>query len=211
MSVYNSSYSGANDSDRTTRAKSILQKIIPQQMNERGFKTTIKTECPAIFIDPKPVAYHLDLGVLFRSKTEYDFYHFFAVEIDDSAHATIRHERKDEQRDDSFFTSKGIVTCRIPIDKIFEEKKDESRFFDKWIYNDILTAYIITPADNTKQEIWSELNRKFAIELKENSSTQCSKCDHKAHQHSLTGCEFRLTNKSKMKCNCKNPYFRSDE
>jgi len=50
VSVYNSSYSGANDSDRTTRAKSILQKIIPQQMNERGFKTTIKTECPAIFI-----------------------------------------------------------------------------------------------------------------------------------------------------------------
>ena len=211
MSVYDSSYSEANDSERTRRAKAILNQIITKHMAAAGYKTTIKTGCPATFIDPKPVCYHLDMGVLFRSKTEFDFYHFFALEVDDSHHATLKHEKKDEARDDSFFTNKGIITCRIPIDRIFDEKKDEAQFFDKWIYQDLLRAYILTPAESIKQEIWSELNRKFSIELKENSSTQCSKCDHKAHQHSLTGCEFRLTNKSKMKCNCRNPYFRSDE
>lgn len=180
-------------------------------MAAAGYKTTIKTGVPATFTEPKPVCYHLDMGVLFRSKTEYDFYHFFGMEVDDPHHATPRHEKKDEQRDDSFFTNKGIITIRIPIDKIFDEKKDEAQFFDKWIYQDLLRAYILTPAESIKQEMWSELNRKFAIELKENSSTQCAKCDHKAHQHSLTGCDYRLTNKSKMKCNCRNAYLRSDE
>lgn len=180
-------------------------------MKERGFKTTIKQEVPATFSEPKPVAYHLDLGILFRSKTEYDFYHFFAVEVDDSSHDTVRHEAKDEQRDDSFFTNQGIITCRIPIDKVFDEKKDETRFFDKWVYQDLLRAYIIIPSTSVKQDMWAELNRQFAIELKENASTQCSECQHKAHQHDLCGCQWRFTNRAKMRCNCRKPVFRSDD
>lgn len=211
MSIYNSSYSEANDNARTRRAKQILTQIITGGLSATGYKVMIKTGVPATFTDPKPVAYHLDMGILFRSKTEFDFYHFFGVEIDDSHHTTLKHEKKDELRDESFFTNKGIITIRIPIDKIFDEKKDEYSFFDKWIYQPLLRAYMIIPAESIKQEMWSELNRKFAIELKENSSTQCSKCDHKAVFHGLTGCDYRLTNKSKMKCNCRNPYFRSDE
>lgn len=210
MSIYNSSYSGANDNERTRRAKTKLERIVREQMLVRGFKTWIKTEVPATFLDPRPVAYHLDLGVLFRSKTEFDFYHFFAVELDDSGHATFRHENKDKLRDEAFFTNKGIVTCRVPIDKIFEEQRDESRFFDKYIYDYIMDAYIIMPAAMVKQQLWAEINRNFAIQLKENSSTQCSKCDHKAAFHTLTGCHWRHTNKAKMVCHCTNPYFVSD-
>lgn len=94
MSIYNSSYSEANDNARTRRAKQILNAIITKHMSAAGYKTTIKTGCPATFIDPKPVAYHLDMGILFRSKTEFDFYHFFGVEIDDSHHATRTREKR---------------------------------------------------------------------------------------------------------------------
>jgi hypothetical protein len=214
LSIYNSTYSGAGDSDRTKRAKAKLERIIKEQMTERGFKTWIKTECPATFTEPRPMCYHLDMGVLFRRTTEFDFYHFFAVEIDDKSHRTLRHDKKDDLRDESFIINKGIVTCRIPIEKIFEERNDESKFFDKWIYNEIVPAYIIMPAatnGNIKQEMWSEINRKFAIELKESSSTQCKFCDHKAYQHDLCGCQWQHTNKKKLSCDCKNPYFRSDE
>lgn len=210
MSVYDASHSGDNDSDRTITAKKRLERIITEQMRIRGFKTFIKFEVPAIFLEPKPVCYHLDLGVLFRSVSEYDFYHFIAIEIDDKGHRTLRHDKKDDARDDSFFTNKGIMTCRIPLEKIFEEKQDEAKLFDKWIWSEISPAYIISPVSNKKQEIWSEINRVYSIQLKENAFTSCKDCSHKAHQHSLTGCNFRNTNKAKLKCNCKNPYFISD-
>ena len=129
MSVYNSSYSGANDSDRTIRAKQKLVRIITEEMKERGFKTWVKTEVPATFMDPKPLCYHLDIGVLFRSVKEFDFYHFFALEIDWSVgHCTLHHDKKDDLRDEAFIINKGIVTCRIPLEKIFEERVDEAAF-----------------------------------------------------------------------------------
>ena len=122
MSVYDASRSGFGDSDRTTRAKKKLERIITEQMRERGFKTFVKFEVPATFSEPSPICYHLDIGVLFRSIKEFDFYHYFCVEIDDKSHRTKRHDKKDDLRDDSFIIGRGIVTCRIPIEKIFEER-----------------------------------------------------------------------------------------
>lgn len=211
MSIYNSSLSGANDNERTRKAKSRMTKIIKEQMATRGFKTWIKEEVPFTVVDEyKPICYHLDLGILFRKVDEFDFYHFFGCEIDDKGHQSDKHGRKDDERDDAFLVNKGIVTCRIPIDYIFSERGDETKLFDKWIWSNIVPSYIIMPIEGVKNQLWSELNRQFAIQLKENAFTKCSKCDHVAQQHDLTGCMFRLTNKSKMKCNCTNPYFRSD-
>lgn len=212
MSIYDSSYSGAHDNERTRRAKDKIQAIIKREMQNRGFKTWIKTEVPFTVIDPKPVCYHLDVGILFRKISEFDFYHFFGCEVDDKGHQSDKHGRKDDQRDEDFLVNKGIVTARIPIDFIFSEgNEDATKFFDKWIWGHILTSYIMMPVESVKGQLWSEINRQFAISLKENAYTQCTKCDHKAQQHDLTGCSFRLTNKSKLKCNCTNPFFRSDE
>lgn len=211
MSIYDSSRSEQGDSERTKRAKLHLSLLVKNELTARGYKAEIKTGVPATFTEPKPVCYHLDLGVLFRSKKEFDFYHFMGIEIDDSSHATLKHEKRDRTRDESFFNDKGIVTCRIGIDAIFQERQDSEKFFDKYIWQPILTAYMEIPVNKIKEELRSEINRQFAIQLKENSSTSCSKCDHRAHQHDLTGCSFRLTNKSKMRCYCTNPYFRSDE
>lgn len=210
MSIYDSSLSGSHDNERTRKAKTYLQNIIKRQLTAKGFKCDVKTEVPATFTEPKPVAYHLDVGVLFRNPADFSFYHFFGCEIDDSSHATFKREKRDRIRDESFFNTKGIVTCRIPIDKLYDEHKDEERFFDKYIYQQIALAYIINSCEAIT-DVKSEMNQDFAILLKENAYTKCSKCDHKAQQHDLTGCSFRHTNKSKLKCNCNNPFFRSDE
>jgi hypothetical protein len=213
VSQYDSSHSGAGDSGRTTRAKAKLQRIITEQMRERGFKTYIKTEVPIIISDPKPVAYHLDMGVLFRSATEFDFYHFFAVEIDSPiGHRTTRQDKKESMRDEAFLVNRGIVTCRIPLEKVSEERADEARLFDKWVWGELLPAFIIAPAGNVKQETRCELNRQFAIRLKENAFTKCQnpKCSHVAQSHNLSGCNYRFTNKTNLQCLCSEPFFISD-
>ncbi len=213
MSIYDGSRSGEGDSDRTSRAKARLTKIITEQMKARGYKVWIKEEVPATFLDTyKPVCYHIDLGVLVRNKTSDDEYHFIAIEIDDDSHATFRRERRDKIRDETFFNSKGIITCRIPLSKIFEERADEKSLFDKWIWMYYLMSYRIFPDDDINVSKSSERNRQFSILLKENSSTKCltKNCDHLAIHHDLTGCQYRGTNKAKEKCYCTNPYYRSD-
>jgi hypothetical protein len=212
VSEYDASHSGAGDSIRTTMAKHRLTRIITEQMRERGFKTWIKTEIPATFMDPRPMCYHLDMAVLFRAVKEFDFYHFFAVEIDSPiGHRTFRQDKKENLRDEAFLINRGIVTCRIPLEKISEERADEARLFDKWIWGELMPAYIMSPVGNVKQEMWAELNRKFSIQLKENAYTKCRECQHVAHQHDLSGCQFQHTNKARLRCNCKEPFLRSDD
>lgn len=207
MSIYDSSYSSAGDSDVTKRAKIRLFNTIKTQLSRRGFKSVIKYEVPATF----EKKYHGDIGVLMRSVEHYDIYYFFIVEIDDPSHDTFRHENKDETRDEAFRTH-GITTIRIKLSKIQGANKienDEELFFDHiWFH---LLANYITPKTTLDTKL-SERNRLFAIELAENGKgTKCDSCDHKLFQHDLTGCDFRNTNKAKLKCNCTKPVFRSDE
>lgn len=207
MSIYDSTNNISNESDRTTRVKLILTRIITNEMRNRGYKVDIREEVPAV-IDGKK--YHADLGVMFRSKTEFDFYHFFIVEIDwVIGHETFRADRKERIRDFGFLNHYGITTVRIPLVKVSGKNAlKEQDLFDTLIWPDLVDHYI-DPAGE-KMKIWAELNRRFAILLKENSSTQCDQCSHKAHQHNLAGCEFQNTNKAKLFCNCKNPYYTSD-
>lgn len=212
MSIYDSSTPSRSDSFETKQAKRRIISVMEEQLNAKGFKTFIYTEVPATFTNPL-MCYHLDIGVLFRDKKEFDFYHFFAVEVDDSTHRTVTHEEKDDIRDDAFLINKGIVTCRIPLEKITGPSKlvNDNDLFKTYIFTDILHAYLIMPAESVKQQMWSEINRKFSIQLKENAFTACRNCKHKSFQHDLCGCQFRFTNKAKLLCDCKEPFLRSDE
>lgn len=207
MSIYDSSRPSAGDSGITTRAKTRLKRIVSEEFKKRGYKTTIHFECPATF-DKK---YHGDLGVLFRSVKDFDTYHFFIIEIDDPSHDTFRHENKDWQRDIDF-RKHGIITIRIKLSKIQGANKVEN---DEELFNDQIWFHINTeylePRTETDRKL-SEKNRLFSIELKENGKgTKCEGCDHGLYQHDICGCDWKHTNKSKLRCNCTKPHFRSDE
>lgn len=208
MSVYDSSFSSAGDSDVTKRAKNRLYKLIKDGLLEKGFKTDVKFEVPATF----QKKYHGDIGVLMRSIKDWETYHFFIVEIDDPSHATVKHESKDDTRDDEFNKHHGIATIRIPLSKIQGINKIED---DEVLFNDRIWFHLITSYISPRTQLDKNLaarNKEYAIELKENGKgTKCEACDHGLFQHDLTGCDWRNTNKSKSKCNCHKPVFRSDD
>lgn len=207
MSIYDSSHSSAGDSDVTKRAKARLENIIKTYLPENGWKSIIKFEVPATF----EKKYHGDLGVLMRSKMYFDQYHFFIIEIDDPSHDTFKHENKDYERDEAFHKH-GILTIRIKLSKIQGAQKIEK---DKDLFNDQIWFHLFHNYLNPVREAdkaFALRNTYFAIELAENGKgTQCDSCDHKLVHHDLTGCDYRNTNKAKLKCNCHKPVFRSDE
>lgn len=119
MSIYDSSHTAAGDSEITSRVKQSLISNINNVFMEKGFKTWIKDEVPALFDLP----YTADIAVLFRSKSEFDFYHFFIVEIDGYGHATKNKDRKEALRDNTFFEFNGIPTIRIPLRRLSGKDK----------------------------------------------------------------------------------------
>lgn len=206
LSIFNSTFSSSGDSRATTRAKQILEKVIKEQFKTKGYKVVgIKNEVPAFFDKP----YHADLAVLVRSIEQPDFYSFFIVEIDSKlGHRTPLKDRRDDERAMRFVQHNGIRTVRfnleeiIGVNKLYEDMMFERMWTDAMVrYAFPLSQQDIALADN---------NITFAVKLKESVRTQCEFCSHKAYQHTLTGCNFRQTNKSKLKCNCTNPYFTSD-
>lgn len=207
MSIYDSSYSSAGDSDITKRAKIRIFNTIKTHLTRKGWKSVIKYEVPATF----EKKYHGDLGVIMRSTVHFDWYQFFIVEIDDPTHDTFKHEHKDYERDDAFYNH-GVLTIRIKLNKIqgaSKIEKDED-LFENQIWFHLYPSFVLpqTKAD----ELFAYKNRQLAIELAENSkSTKCEGCDHKLAQHDLCGCSYRYTNKTKLKCNCTKPAFISDE
>jgi len=204
VSQFDSSHTNAGDSEVTTRVKQSLINEIQHIFQEKGFKTFIKEECPALFDLP----YTADIGVLFRSKSEFDFYHFFIIEIDGYGHATKNKDRKEALRDNTFFEFNGIPTIRIPLRRLSgKDKPPLETLVREDIWSVVRDTWIITPMVDTKIH---QRNKEFAIKLKENVSTKCKACDHPPHMHSLTGCVYRKTNKSKLKCNCEEPYFISN-
>lgn len=206
MSKYDATHPDTG-SDRTLRVKQILTKLITDEMKTRGYKTIIKEEVPCVIENKK---YHADLGVLTRSIKEHDFYFFFLMEIDwIIGHETYRQDRKERIRDDGFLLRYGIRTIRIPLAKVSGKSAIPGPdIFESLIWPDIVESYI--DPGTQKNRLWAELNRNFAIQLKENSSTQCGNCQHKAAFHSLSGCEWQYTNKAKLRCNCRNPFYTSD-
>jgi hypothetical protein len=204
MSIYDSSHTNSGDSRVTTRVKQSLINEIQHIFMEKGFKTWIKDEVPALFDLP----YTADIGVLFRSKKEFDFYHFFVIEIDGYGHGTANKDRKEAIRDTAFFDYNGIITIRIPIERLSgKDKPPLETLVIEDIWNVVRDTWIITPMVDTKVH---QRNKEFAIKLKENVSTHCKTCDHPPHHHTLTGCNYRQTNKSKIRCNCEEPYFISN-
>jgi hypothetical protein len=204
MSVYDASHTAEGDSEVTSRVKQSLINEIQHIFQQKGFKTWIKEECPALFDLP----YTADVGVLFRSKTEFDFYHFFIIEIDGYGHATKNKDRKERIRDDAFFNFNGIPTIRIPLRRLSgKDKPPLETLVREDIWNVVRDTWIITPMVHSKKD---ERNKEFAIKLKENVSMKCKACDHPPHHHTLTGCNYRQTNKAKMKCYCTEPYFISN-
>jgi len=180
--------------------------VIRNEFKSKGFKVVdVKEECPAFFDKP----YHADLAVLVRSVEQPDFYSFFIVEIDSKlGHRTALKDRRDDERAIRFIQHNGIRTVRFNLEEIIGvDKLSEFSIFDR-IWTDIMMYYIIP---RTQHDIaFSDNNISFSIRLKENAFTKCRGCDHPAAHHSLTGCNYRQTNKAKLKCNCIEPFFSSD-
>jgi hypothetical protein len=206
MSIYDSTHSASGDSRATKRAKSILQKIIREQFKLKGFKVVdVKEEVPAFFDKP----YHADLAVLVRSFVQLDFYSFFIVEIDSSlGHRTPLKDRRDDERAVRFIHHSGIRTVRFNLEEVIGSNKlSEFGIFDR-IWTDAMMRYVIP---RTQHDITlSDNNMSFAIRLKENAFTKCRGCDHPAAFHNLAGCDYKQTNKLKLRCHCNEPFFRSD-
>ena len=201
----------AGDSDATTRAKRRMSMLITDQFKKQGYKTVIKYEVPCTFPEKK---YHADIGILFRSRQDFDFYHFFIIEIDGKVgHGTHRKDVREEARDNIFASElgKGIATQRIPLGKIVGEGKiEDEKLFNDYIYQDIIEYYVYPKGEKATR--LSELNRKFAIELAESTkTTKCEGCKHPIAVHDLTGCDLRYATVAKKRCDCTISVFRSDE
>lgn len=201
MSIYDSTHSASGDSDATRRAKRILTTSIKDQAKSMGFKADVKEEVPAFFDKP----YHADLGILMRNREIPDQYFFFIVEIDSKlGHRTPLKDRREDERAMAFINHNFIQTVRINLEEIVgTRKKTEAELAEK-IWTEIKYSLIFTTNQNVSK------NTEFSIKLKENAFCKCKGCDHLAIHHNLNGCEYKQTNKLKLKCHCDEPFFRSD-
>jgi hypothetical protein len=206
MSIYDSTHSASGDSRATKRAKSILQKAIKEQLKPKGFKVVgIKEESPAFFDKP----YHADLAVLVRSVEQPDFYSFFIVEIDSKlGHRTALKDRRDDERAMRFIQHNGIRTVRFNLEEIVGADKLSEFMMVERIWIDAMMRYVMPLSQHDIATADNNIN--FAIKLKENAFTKCRGCDHAAALHNLNGCDFKQTNKQKLRCHCNEPVFRSD-
>jgi len=119
-------------------------------------------------------------------------------------HRTALKDRREDERAKAFIAHNHIITIRINLEEIIgTRKKTEGQLADK-IWDEVKYSLIFSTNQNTFK------NTEFAIRLKENAFTKCRGCDHPAAHHSLTGCNYRQTNKAKLKCNCIEPFFSSD-
>jgi len=201
MSVYDSTNSASGDSDATRRAKRILTTMLTEKLRLSGFKSTVKQEVPAFF----DVPYHADLGVLMRSVELPDQYFFFIVEIDSKlGHRTPLKDRREDERAMKFIFHNYIITIRINLEEIVgSRKKTETELYEK-IWSVLKESLVFSSEINIYK------NTEFAVRLKENAFTKCRGCDHPAAFHNLNGCDYKQTNKLKLKCLCNEPFFRSD-
>lgn len=206
MSQFNSTNPARGDSAETRRAKNRLKNIIDQVFTDHYHKTWIVEEVPYYSIE-EPNPYHLDLAILTRDKHSFDNYSLFAIEIDGPTHESKRSDYKDRTKDKAFYRL-GISILHIRLEEVLYGNEAE-----QYIQKEKELANMIWEFFTLSQDLeFSTKNQSLAIKLKENQLTICrnKKCQHKAYEHNLAGCNFQQPNKNALYCPCKEPFLVSD-
>jgi hypothetical protein len=207
MSQYDSTHPAKGDSIRTKRVKQILTQKIDELFTSKNHKVWIKEEVPYYSIEEeKP--YHLDLCILTRDKISFDGYNVFGVEIDGETHKSRISDRKDRSKDKAFYKL-GIPILHVYVEEFFkddnEDEIDDSKVMK--LMNILWEWGHLPPLLED-----SIRNQKLAIKLKENQLIICrnKKCQHKAYEHNLAGCNFQQPSKAANYCPCREPFMTSD-
>jgi hypothetical protein len=208
MSQYDSTRPSKGDSLLTKRAKEILKQRIDELFTSKNHKIWIKEEVPYYSTDEeKP--YHLDLCVLARDKLSFDNYSVFGIEIDGETHESRISDGKDRSKDKAF-NILGIPIFHVRVEDVHYGKDDDDDvyFTNEQSLLNILWKFFMEPQPLE----FSTRNQKLAIKLKENQLTICrnKKCQHKAHEHNLAGCNFQQPTKAANYCPCREPFMVSD-
>lgn len=204
MSQFDSTHPSIGDNDATRRAKDRIKNKINEIFTDKKYKVWIMEEVPYYAItEEKP--YHLDLCILARNKLSYDNYSVFAIEIDGKTHESKISDYKDYSKERAF-RALGILIIRIRVEDVLYGNEMDS--MKEMRLGNMIWDFFMEPQPLE----FSTRNQNLAIKLKENQLTICrnKKCQHKAYEHNLAGCNYQQPNKLSLYCPCKEPFMTSD-